>query len=227
MLEAVLFDLDGVIADSEPIHQKIEKKLFQKLGLRISDEEHASFVGTGGMNMWTILKEKYCLKNPIDELIKLKTDTYIQFVADHEDLKPVPGAVELVHHLFEKGVTLAVASSSSQEIIRMVIDRFCLKRFFMLLISGDAVGYSKPMPDIFLETARRIHVETKNCIVIEDSKNGVLAAKRAGMICIGLKNHNSGYQDLSQSDLVIDSLSKLNHQRLASLWNECSISSLS
>jgi beta-phosphoglucomutase family hydrolase len=214
MFKAVIFDMDGVIIDSEPIHSKVEKRLFEDLGLAISDDEHHSFVGTTSRWMWSYIKDKYKLDQSIEELVQMEAASYIGHLLSQKDEKPIPGVVDLIQELHGNNVRLAVASSASVRNIEIVLKMFNVEKYFEARISGDEVRNGKPAPDVFLHCAKILGLRPEECVVIEDSKNGVEAAKAAGMRCIGFKNPNSGEQDLSAADMVIRSFLELDYQRL-------------
>lgn len=214
MLKLVIFDMDGVIIDSEPIHFAVEKNLFDDLGLTISQQEHQSFIGTTGEAMWSHIKSKYRLEHSVAELVNLSGKRYLDYISSYKKNILLPGVIDLLEDLYRNKVQLILASSSSKEHIEFILQRFKLKRYFKTVVSGDAVNRSKPAPDIFLYAADQLKVMPEECIVIEDSKNGVSAAKSAGMRCIGFKNPNSGNQDLTEADIMIDSFLSINHQNL-------------
>jgi len=220
MFKSIIFDMDGVIIDSEPIHFKVEKKLFKNLGLVISDEEHHSFVGTVSRETWLYIKDKYKLNQSIEELVEMERVSYMDCLLSQENIKPIPGVAELIEELRRNNVKLVVASSASIKNIETVLKMFNLERFFETKISGDEVNNGKPAPDIFLYAVKIIGAEPEECIVIEDSKNGVEAAKSAGMKCIGFENPNSGKQDLSSADIVINSFSEINYQKLRQIYEQ-------
>jgi HAD superfamily hydrolase (TIGR01509 family) len=181
MTKAVIFDMDGVIVDSEPIHNVIERKLFSDLGIDVPYELHKSFVGTTTKDMFSRLKEKYGLKQSIDELIELKDIRYYNHLKSMEQLPAVPGVIGLIRKLHEEGLRLAVASSAAVREIELVMETFGLADCFISRTSGEEVERGKPAPDIFLLAAGRTGVVPGECVVIEDSRNGMLAAKAAGI----------------------------------------------
>lgn len=219
MLKAVIFDMDGVIIDSEPIHKDVEKKIFKRLGVTVTGEEHDSYVGVTSENMWNSIKQKHNLSESVstEELIEMEVKEYIGFLLQHEDIKPITGVVELINELYKNNMKVALASSSVKKSIETVVKMFKLQKYFEVRISGEDILNGKPWPDIFLETAKHLNVAPSECLVIEDSKNGVSAAKAAGMKCIGFKNINSGNQDLSGADLIIDNYADISYKKILEL----------
>jgi len=218
MLKAVIFDLDGVIIDSEPIHLMLERELFDQMGLPVSQAEHLSYMGTTSGALWADLRDKYGLEQTAEELSELTRRRYLDYLSRQESIRPIPGAAELVRELSGRGVRLAVASSAQRRAIEITLLGVELKEYFPVIVSGDEVPRSKPFPDIFLAAAERLRVPAAESLVIEDSRNGVAAAKAAGMACLGFQSGNSGYQDLSRADAVTDSLLKIRYQYLLELY---------
>lgn len=204
-MDTIIFDMDGVIIDSEPIHREVEQALFHKLGVDISPQDHHQFTGTASLEMWTEIAEKYNLSIPSEELTWQNNQDYLYKLLSMKQLPPVEGVQPLIRHLHQKGYKLALASSSSRDQIDLIVKGLQLEQYFSVRVSGAELPRSKPDPMIFLETATLTKSDPRQCCVIEDSFHGVTAAKAAGMKCIGYRNPNSGNQDLSQADAILDS----------------------
>jgi len=204
MIKSVIFDMDGVIIDSEPIHKEIQTSLFKEFNIQITDEQYQSFIGRSSKNMWQELIQNYELDTTVEEVLALDKKSYHQKLRAMPDLSPISGVDNLISALERKGLSLALASSSSMESIRLVLELFQLDTLFPHKISGATLPNSKPHPQIFEEAAKMVGYPPQNCVVIEDSRHGVAAAKAAGMFCIGFQNLNSGNQDHQQADMVID-----------------------
>lgn len=210
MIKAVIFDMDGVIIDSEPLHHKVFKEYtHSKFGLTISDEEYNRFIGTTNHHMYSILKEKYNLKEDLITLIEEYEEKCLEFLLSRTTEKPIHGVDVLIKNLHQNKIKLALASSSPKKSINIVLDMFDMNKFFDVKVSGQEVGNSKPAPDIFLRAAELLNICPKECLVFEDSRNGVAAAKAAGMQCIAFYNPNSGQQDLSRADKIIESFAEV------------------
>lgn len=202
MISTVIFDMDGVIIDSEPIYFKVEQELLQELGIDFSKKEHSKYVGRS--DLWQSIKDKYGLDFDPDEIQEREQNQYMTYLAESFNDEPVEGVSELIKSLNSDGYTLVLASSSPMGNIYFVLNKFGLLDFFSHKVSGDELETSKPHPEIFLEAAKMAETEPRHCLVIEDSQNGVRAAKNAGMRCVGYRNLNSGQQDLSAADWIID-----------------------
>lgn len=184
---AVLFDMDGVILDSEVIyHHSLEVYLGQ-FNIHISRQEMTQFIGMTIQKITNYLIKKYHLNLSAEELIKGQKETYIELFKNQESLTLMEGLNLFLKELRSKEIAIALASSSSPETVKLVADRFNLHDYFNEIISGEMVEVSKPAPDIFLYAARKVQVPPENCIVIEDSVNGILAGKSAHMVVVGYK----------------------------------------
>ncbi|MDD2382059.1 MAG: HAD family phosphatase [Mariniphaga sp.] len=217
MNRAVIFDMDGVIVDSEPIHQECEKKMFDLLGIQVSKEEHNTFMGSTDENMWYKLAKTYNLPIRVDEAIQMKKKLYLEHIMHETTIEPIPGVTELIGCLNRYGYLLALASSSPHNQIGYILSHFKIKHFFHAIVSGEDMKNGKPHPDIFLKAAEYIEISPAECVVIEDSTNGVLAAKNAGMKCIGFLHSNSGSQNLSKADYIIHAFDELSPPFINSL----------
>lgn len=216
MLKAVIFDMDGVIIDSEPTHMKLENEAYKKLGIDVSTDEHHSFVGTTSYYMWEVLKNKYKLNQTLEELVDYDRNIYFKYlVSDECEIILINGVKELIKDLHENGVKLAIASSSPLNVIEAVAKKFKIEQYFEAFVTGDFVKKSKPEPDIFIFASEKLGVNPRNCVVIEDSHNGVLAAKKAGMKCVGINSDHEGSQDISMADLVINSFKEVNYKKIS------------
>jgi len=219
MLEAVLFDMDGVLIDSEPWHLKANRELCAELGFQLRMEEYLDFIGKSASEKWTYFKTKYHLEPTVPELVARENRKNIQMIPDDgEGL--VPGVLPLLQSLQEKGVRCGVASSSPLACINAVLEKYKLFPFFQAVVTGEEMAKGKPAPDIFLHTAKLLGAQPEHCVVIEDSEHGVKAAKAGGMKCIGFKNKNSGEQDLSPADLIVDSLAEVSVRSLELLFHD-------
>ncbi len=207
--KCIIFDMDGVLIDSEPLHFEFEREVFQSLGIVVSPEVHETFVGTNSRTMWTIIKKTFKLTQTVSDLIDSERKGFLKFLKSRQSIHSIHGVSDFLEKLRYSGFRLVIASSSPQEQIGFILDSCKINEYFPVRISGDDVNNGKPDPEIFLKAAELTGVKPENCLVIEDSKNGVNAAVQAGMKCIGYKNPGSGNQDLTAADLIIDSFDRL------------------
>lgn len=205
-MKAIIFDMDGVIIDSEPLHFKLEKELLEELGGKINKKEHEAFVGTTDYYMWKTFKGKFNLKYSVEEMIKIKKERFIENI---HKIELVDNFYEFMLKMYEEGFLMGLASSNNKNAVDAIVKKFQLDKYLKFIISGEEVSKGKPNPEIFLTAAKKMNVKPSECLVIEDATNGITAAKSAGMKCIGLKSSNSGNQDLSKADLVINNFNEL------------------
>jgi HAD superfamily hydrolase (TIGR01509 family) len=202
----IIFDMDGVIIDSEHVYQEIERGMLHDIGVPFKAEEHLKFQGTSERSMWQYMKSQYGFKEDPSELVMQERDRFLARLQSPEGIPPVEGIEELLNKLSDKDIPCLIASSSSREIIDAVIEKLKIRKYFSGIVSGDDVKLSKPAPDIFLKASKLAKVTSSDCIVIEDSENGVLAARSAGMQVIALNILNSNKIDLSAANKVVQSL---------------------
>lgn len=216
MITTIIFDMDGVIVDSEPVHQRLEWEMYASLGLTISEEEHKSYIGTSSVDMWTMIGEKHHLTKTPEELLVIGRRQYWAAL-DNGDVPLVHGVKDIITKFHSLGFTLQVASSASRPTVDKVLTHFGLDGYFSHRIGGNEVAKSKPEPEIFLRAAQQSGSVPGLCLVIEDSTNGIKAAMRAGMRCIGYANSGTGHQDLSAADYVVHELSAITPDLIAQL----------
>lgn len=210
-VKAIIFDMDGVLVDSEPFHIEIEKRMFRKMGLDVSDKEHAGYMGTATDVMWRSIIEKRNLALDVDELTRLTVQEGIPFFKSFEKIEPMPGLEKLLKRLLKAKIPMAVASSSDAETVQVITEKSGLRKYFRYAISSSEVGKSKPEPDVFLHAAKLLGEKPANCLVIEDSKNGIKAAKAAGMFCVAYSGAAADSQDQTQADKIVSDYQELEH----------------
>ena len=187
MLEAVLFDMDGVIIDTEPFFLRSESMLLKEFGVDTELEYHFRYQGTTHEYMWETMKNEFNLDAPVGELVE-RANVIRNRLMEEDGLQPIPGVIPFIARLHEAGVPLAIASSSPLTDIHKAVKALDIEKYFSYFVSGESVAHSKPAPDIFLDAAENLNAKPENCVVIEDSKNGVASAHAAGCKCIGFHN---------------------------------------
>lgn len=207
-MKAVIFDMDGVLVDSQPYHFKADIDTMAEYGVIKDQKFYESFAGTLTADRMRTLKEMFGLDVPVEEMT-IKRENMILDIMGKEDIKPVSGIPEFLRSIEEKGLTTAVASSSDYKLINLILDRLKIAQYFDSVTSGSDVKRGKPSPDVFLLAAERIGIGPSECLVVEDSENGVKAAKAAGMKALGYINPTSGKQDLSLADFITDDFKKI------------------
>ena len=214
MLQTVIFDMDGVIVDTEPVHNYAYYQHFKELGIEVSAEMYASFTGNSTKNVFQKIKDHFGVAEDIPTLVEKKRSLFNDAFDTKADLFLLEGVEELIKQLHQNGIQLILASSSSKVTINRVFNRFNLHTYFSYIVSGEDFPQSKPNPDIFLEAVRLSKSNKENCIVIEDSTNGIKASHAAGVFCVGYRSVNSKQQDYSLANLVIDSFEELDYKNI-------------
>lgn len=208
VVEGIIFDMDGVLSDTQGIHAQVESDLLRQYGIEMSPEEITSdFAGTTGEEMFPRIFSRF--GKPLDapaELIECKWEMVNKATRGH--VRAIPGALDLVAAFRERGLPLAVASASRRHYIELVLRELGISDAFNAIVSSDEVAHGKPEPDVFLHAARLLGVAPASCLVIEDGVNGMLAARKAGMHCIGLVSSDGKPADVPVS-LFVKSLAEI------------------
>jgi len=212
MIQTVIFDMDGVIVDTEPVHHYAYNQHFKQLNIEVTPEMYATFTGNSTKNTYEKLKSHFEISESVPDLVEAKRNLFNDAFDSKEDLCLIDGVEDLIKELHHNGMQLVLASSSANVTIDRVFRRFGLHQYFTHLVSGEDFPNSKPHPAIFEHAAKLSRTSVENCIVIEDSTNGILAAKAAGIYCIGYDSFNTKLQDYSKADKVIKDFSKLNFE---------------
>ncbi len=205
-VKAVIWDMDGIIADTSQYHHKGWQIVFRKRGTNYTE---ADFRRNTGKRSDTIIREVLGEKipqNEITEIIQEKDETFRQLMG--QKVRIFPGVLKLIIALKEHGFKIAIASSAPMENIRLITQSLKIDNRFDAIISGWEVTKGKPDPQTFLLAAEKLRVEAEDCIVIEDAISGVTASKRAGMRCIAVTNTTSR-EELREADLIIDTLEEI------------------
>ncbi len=208
-LKCVIFDMDGVIIDSEQLHKKAYYETFESLGLKVSEELYVTLTGSSTLNAFQRLKKHFNLNDNPEDLVFNKRKRYVNFFENDPNLHLVHGVEDIIKYFHKKGITLILASSSAMVNINRVFDRFDLHQYFKTKISGADLKASKPHPEIFEKAAVLGDFPKENCIVIEDSDNGIKAANDAGIFVFGYKNPLVDNQTLKNANAVIESFAEL------------------
>lgn len=214
MIQTVIFDMDGVIVDTEPVHHFAYQQHFKQLNIDVSPEMYASFTGNSTKNIYERLKSVYGLKEEILDLVEVKRNLFNDAFDQKEDLYLLDGVEDLIQELFQNGMQLILASSSANVTIQRIFNRFDLDKYFTHKVSGEDFPKSKPHPAIFQKAAELAQTPVEHCIVIEDSTNGIIAAKSAGIYCVGYDSFHSKLQDYSLADKVISHFNELSFEKI-------------
>ena len=206
---AVVFDMDGVLVDTEQLWDEVREELTTEWGGRYTPEAQEAMMGMSSREWSRYLHETVGLREPPETI---NAEVVRRMLARYEvELPVIPGAVAAVRRLHGEGFRLAVASSSNRELIDAVLHRLELAPLFEVTVSSEEVARGKPAPDVYLETARRLGVDPTRCAAVEDSASGIRAAHAAGMLVLAYPNRHYPPRGkaLALADAVLDSVDEL------------------
>lgn len=209
--------MDGVIVDTEPVHHYAYHQHFKNLNIDVTEEMYASFTGNSTKNVYQRLKETFDILDEVENLVQKKRSLFNDAFDEKEDLDLLPGVRELIVDLHSNGMQLILASSASKVTIERVFKRFSLHQYFTHIVSGEDFPKSKPHPAIFEHAASLSLAPKEECVIIEDSTNGIKAANAAGIYCIGYISENSRLQELAGADMVVNHFNDLSFKRIKNL----------
>jgi HAD superfamily hydrolase (TIGR01509 family) len=207
MQKAIIFDMDGLMVDTELQHSQTFEAILREYGVEPTKDQHGVVhtPGVKGLENWKNFKQKYGIDE--DELVLLEKKK-AKMLELHQKLgiEALPGLIPLIKRLHKHGFKMAVGTSSVKDRALLVIEKLGIPHYLPVVVTGEDVTHGKPAPDIYLKAALQLEVEPANCLVFEDAEQGVLAAKAAGMKCIAVPNKYTHLGDFSKADLVLDSL---------------------
>lgn len=207
IMKAVIFDLDGVLMDTEPLWEQVDLEMLGEKGFKPTEELFRRRLGTGNLRTVEIYKEEFDLKDSVQELAKEREKRF--FVHLDKNIPPMEGALDLIKELSTKGIRMAIATSGPhKDRMQKILEQLGIKSFIEAIVTGDELERLKPSPDIFLLAAKKLNVDPKDCLVFEDAPNGVRAAKAAGMMAYGVSRDEETRKQLREkgADEVFSSL---------------------
>jgi len=203
LIKAVIFDMDGVLVDSEPMHAKANVLALREFGLDKPYEYYLGFAGNTKYDMMQTIIDDYNLDTTAEILVET-ADKYNEIIYNEEGYTEINGVINLIHKLYNKGLLLAVASSSPYKDIESVLNYFKIYDCFKVILSGtDETIEPKPAPDIYNKALTLLNVAPTEAVAFEDTSVGIKSAKTCGIYCIAYANPNSGKQDYSLADRII------------------------
>lgn len=204
-IQAVIFDMDGVITDTQHVHDQANAQILQSYGIPLTAKDLSKWAGIPQRKVFEKIFTKYNVKTDIE---KACLDKWKLVTEKAKKIDAIPGVIKLFQELNKRGIPLAVASSCIADFINHVLTILKINNYFKAIISTDQVKKGKPNPDIFLLAAKKLHVNPNNCVVFEDAPSRVAAAKAAGMKCIAITTTHTK-KALEGADKIIDNFSEL------------------
>jgi HAD superfamily hydrolase (TIGR01509 family) len=203
-VDAIIFDMDGVLVDSEPLGLLAMRRVMARQGVAYTDADNDEFVGRTTLEECRILRARHRLEADPHDLTREYVDILVELI--REQPRPLPGVPAVLESLHAAGYRMALASSADPSVIAENVNALSLGRFFEAIVSGTQVPRGKPAPGVFIETARRLLLSPERCLVVEDSRNGLLAAKAAGMACAVIPCASTRHQDFREADYCLQAL---------------------
>lgn len=217
MLQAVIFDMDGVIVDTELIQSQAYETILAEYGIVPEKNEHGTvhISGATTAETWELLKKRHGFEADTEELTRKKRDAVIAVM--RKGFSPLPGVFELLKDLQKHNIPLAIATSAQPERANLVMNGLGVNQYFKVVVTAEDVKRSKPAPDVYLAAAEQLGAASKRCVVIEDAEVGVAAGKAAGMKVIAVPGEFTKKMDFRLADKRVESLSDLDYDIIASL----------
>lgn len=213
MITSIIFDLDGLLADTERLHCMAYQDALRAYGAGITDHEYAEHWVRNGRGITEWISERGLTLDPI-ALRAHKSRCYLDLLIS--ELRPMEGTLDVLERLHNRK-KLALASSSYPDAVEGVLAGLGISHYFQVIVTGLDVPNVKPAPDIFLAAARRLGAIPSQCVVLEDAEKGVIAANLAGMRCIAIPNHHTRHHDFSKATRVCSSLNDVTLELLDTL----------
>lgn len=203
-IKAIVFDLDGLMVDSEPIAEQAWSTLLERHGYQVDREAIEAIIGLKLADSSRIIQARFDLPLTVEQIGAEKTRIFTAMLEGN--LHPMPGLNELLKVIDERGLLRAVATSSDRSYARLALECVGIENGFFAVITGDLVSHGKPAPDIYLAAAKALSLPPAQCLALEDSPFGVQAAKAAGMRCVAIPNAMTSRMDLGTADWILPSL---------------------
>lgn len=207
-VKAVIFDMDGLLIDSEPVWSLADRQFLAKYGKIYRPVDKSRFMGSGVKEFIKFVKKKFDLPKSEEKLFTQRIEIFESLV--DTDLKLMPGAEGLLKDLSQNGYLMAMATGNTRQMMDLMTENLNIRKYFNITVSSDEVPNGKPAPDVFLEAARRLVVDPGECLVLEDAVNGIAAAKAAGMKAIAVCDQRYNRpESFTEADLVVGNLKEI------------------
>lgn len=218
MIKGIIFDMDDTLVDSKPLHYRAWDKVLAEFGKKYSDlpeKFRGSVIGMRIIDMVPLVIDRLKIKMDAQSLYKKRNMIFLELV--NRELKLFDGSAEALQLCKQLGLRVALASSGTREYVNTFVKKFECEDIFEVIISGDDVKRGKPDPEPYALAVKKLGLNPNDCVVVEDAHNGVISAKAAGCKCIGIPFRDGIKQDMSQADLVLDSMRQFNKDVLMNI----------
>ncbi len=205
-IQAVIFDLDGLIVDSEPLQLHAINQALAPVGITLAEADWVQRVGHKSIETIRLLQAQYGFDRDPEKIEQDKVRVYQQLIREGDALKLMPGVREAIRACQRAQLALALASSSIRADITVILNAFELGELFEVVVAGDEVSKGKPNPEIFLKAAGRMAVDPAVCLVLEDAPSGIAAAHAAGMVSIAIPNRFTRHQNFNEAQVILNTL---------------------
>ena len=218
-MKAIIFDMDGVLINTEPLHYECWKQTMADEGIDMSYEVYKQCIGSTIGYLLELLRNAYG-DIPDEETLRARMFAKKEAIVQRDGFPPIAGVKEAVRRFHEEGFCLEVASSSASYYIGRVLDALDIHQYFECYTSGEEVEHPKPAPDTFVRAMEKLNLKPEDCLIVEDSTNGGKAAAAAGAKCVWFHNPDSGDQQIPHAELEITSWSQENVEKIIELMRQ-------
>lgn len=203
---AVVFDLDGVLWDGEPLYHEAFNIVLAPYGRQVTEEEYTNIIGYSVESAWEWVIQRFQLREPPAHFHSLYDEAVLKLL--ERPVEPLPGALTVIRELRRRGIPVGLASASLRQWVDATVRGLGLDEAFDAVVSASEVQRAKPAPDLYLEAARRLGVPPERCVAVEDTATGIAAAKAAGMFALQVRAASTALPPLPDADRVIEDYSQ-------------------
>ena len=211
MIKAIIFDMDDLIVNSDPLHSIAWERVLSDFGKSFDDipsNKKSKFIGMRVIDICKEIINILGLDIDLNTFYEKRTKVFLEIVKS--ELELMPGLLESLELFSSNDYKIALASSGAKKYIDLVLDKFNIRKYFDIIVSGDNVSIGKPHPETYIVASKMLNLKAEECVVLEDAENGIISAIQAGCKCIAVHNPHTPYQNLSEATLSISSLKDIN-----------------
>lgn len=204
MIKAVIFDMDGLMFDTESLFSEVQDKIAGKRGKKFTNGIKHKMMGQKAIDAISIMLSELKINENPEDVFKEQNEDYLELLKTKAE--PMPGLFDLLDYLEKNNIRKAVATSSLKEWVDILFNRFNLYKRFEAVVTGDMVKKGKPDPEIYQKAVKLLNLEPSECVIIEDGLNGIRSGKSTGCLAIAVPSYFTKGQDFSEADVVVDGL---------------------